>query len=667
MRKMMLLLFLCISFMAPSAFGQLLKIDDIPRVMDRFFAFHIENKELNTTIVRRSMKLYIEQFDPDKVYLLAEEVAPYLSMGEPRAKEILAKLQKKDYSDFFALNGLMQESIIRAQAMRIFIAKELAKQGVDFDNSSGITPAQFSNSEEELMERQKARMARFFLFHKARTSLDTVERRAKVFDLFEKKVQRSENNYLFLASNDSPMSQEKVENLLTLRILKSFAKSLDTHTSFFSPEEAHEMRMSLEKQFDGVGVVLSEGIDGVMIADLIKGSPAEQSGQIRVNDLLIEVDGISTLNTPFEDVLEMLKKKEKSEIVLGFKRSGIKNGNFFRVPLMKRSIVMNDSRIQASYEKVEGGVIGKISLHSFYESSDGVSSEKDIKEAIKAFREKGNLVGLVLDLRENSGGFLSQAVKVTGLFVSSGVVAISKYGKGEVHFLRNIVSKSYYNGPLVVLTSKMSASASEIVAQALQDYGVALVVGDKRTFGKGSIQYQTVTDPKADVFFKVTVGRYYTASGKSTQIEGVIADIVVPTQYAPYKIGEKFLEYPLSADRVESAYIDPLSDLDEKTKRLFQMRYLPFTQRVVSFWKKNLPVLRQNSAERIAQNPDFLAFLNKQDANYAKADLLPPNTVDEQAQMGSEDLQMNEAVNIVKDMIIMESEANESFSATGSD
>jgi carboxyl-terminal processing protease len=247
------------------------------------------------------------------------------------------------------------------------------------------------------------------------------------------------------------------------------------------------------------------------------------------------------------------------------------------------------------------------------------------------------------------------------------VVAISKYGKGEVHFLRNIVSKSYYNGPLVVLTSKMSASASEIVAQALQDYGVALVVGDKRTFGKGSIQYQTVTDPKADVFFKVTVGRYYTASGKSTQIEGVIADIVVPTQYAPYKIGEKFLEYPLSADRVESAYIDPLSDLDEKTKRLFQMRYLPFTQRVVSFWKKNLPVLRQNSAERIAQNPDFLAFLNKQDANYAKADLLPPNTVDEQAQMGSEDLQMNEAVNIVKDMIIMESEANESFSATGSD
>ena len=115
--------------------------------------------------------------------------------------------------------------------------------------------------------------------------------------------------------------------------------------------------------------------------------------------------------------------------------------------------------------------------------ADGVSSEKDIKEAIRSFREKGQL-GLVLDFRENSGGFLSQAVKVAGLFVSNGVIVISKYGKGEVHYLRNIVGRSFFNGPLVILTSKMSASASEIVAQALQDYGVGLVVGDERTFGK---------------------------------------------------------------------------------------------------------------------------------------------------------------------------------------
>jgi carboxyl-terminal processing protease len=633
--------------------------------MERFFTFHIETKELNTTVIRRSFKLYIEQFDPEKVYLLDSEVKPYLSMSEKRAKEVLARLQKHDYSDYFGLNGTIQEAIVRAQASRVFLSREIAHGSGAFDPPNPVPPSDYAKSIKELNERQKNRMVRFFLFHQARTNLDTSERRAKVCSLFAKKLQRLENSYLFLTEGEVPMGQDRVDHLLAVRILKSFAKSLDTHTSFFSNEEAMEMRMSLEKQFEGVGVVLSEGIDGVMIAELIKGSPAEQSGQIQVNDLLVEIDGVSTSNRPFEEVLDMLKRKGKTEVILGFKRLDTDQSYFFRVPLLKQAINMKEERIQIGYEIVEGGVIGKIALHSFYEGGQGISSEKDIRDAIQLFREKGNLIGLVLDLRENSGGFLSQAVKVAGLFLSNGVVVISKYGKGDVHYLRNIAAKAYYNGPLVVLTSKMSASASEIVAQALQDYGVALVVGDQTTFGKGSIQYQTVTDSKADLFFKVTVGRYYTPSGRSTQIDGVIADIVVPSQYSSYKIGEKYLEYPLSPDQVDPAFVDPLTDLDEKTRRLFQMRYLPFAQRVVGFWKKMLPVLREQSAERIAQDPTFQAFLKKQDTILSRAQGLPPNTVDENAQMGREDIQMKEAVNIVKDMIFFESEA--ALSHTGSD
>jgi carboxyl-terminal processing protease len=210
----------------------------------------------------------------------------------------------------------------------------------------------------------------------------------------------------------------------------------------------------------------------------------------------------------------------------------------------------------------------------------------------------------------------------------------------------------------------MSASASEIVAQALQDYGVAIVVGDQTTFGKGSIQYQTVTDAKAEHFFKVTVGRYYTVSGRSTQIDGVQADIVVPTQYAPYNIGEKFLEYPLPPDQVEAAYIDPLSDLDERTRQVFQARYLPFLQRVVPFWKKMLPTLKQNSAYRLAHDPNFQAFLKKQETIRARQHTMPVNSVDEHVQIGMEDLQMMEAVNVVKDMVILEAESRPASATT---
>jgi carboxyl-terminal processing protease len=667
MRKVILILLCFVCELV--AVNQSLKINDIPKVMERFFALHIENKEMSTLLVRRAMKLYVEQFDGEKAYLMDAEVKPFLDMNEKRAKEVLARIQNHDYSDFLELNGIIQESVVRAQALRVFVGRQLVEGSVSLEVAGGMPAAKFPKTEAELIERQKSRMVRFFAFHNARTRLDSADRRGRVYALFEKKVRRGENNYLFLTAEDMPMDQVKVENLLTLRILKCLAKSLDTHTSFFSPEEAYEMRMSLEKQFEGIGVVLSEGIEGVMIAELIKGSPAEMSGQIKINDLLVEIDGVPTSEVSFEEVLEMLKKKDKGEVILGFKRVEARNENFFRVPLLKRPIVMNEERIMSSYEKMGEGIVGKITLGSFYESADGVSSERDIKEAIKGFREKGNLIGLVLDLRENSGGFLSQAVKVAGLFVSNGVIVISKYGKGEVHFLRNIVAKSFYNGPLVVLTSKMSASASEIVAQALQDYGVGLVVGDQRTFGKGSIQYQTVTDAKADMFFKVTVGRYYTVSGKSTQIDGVIADIVVPSNYAPYKIGEKYLEYPLPADKVASAYIDPLTDLDEKTQRLFQMRYLPYTQRVVSFWKKMLPELRKNSAYRMEHDANFKALLKKQQTVTARIDSLPVNTVDEHVQIGKEDLQMNEAVNIVKDMIIMEAQQRPAadLQATGSD
>lgn len=648
-----------------------LKVEDIPRVMERLFNFHIEAKDYNPTIVRRSMKIYVEQFDPEKIYLLEEEAAPYLHLSEQKAAEIAARLQRKDYSDFFALNQLLQKAVYRAQNLRKVAAESLLRDEASKPSVNGGS-SQFARSEKELMERQKNRLVRFYLYHQSRSRLNTFERKQKVVALFERKVQRQENNYLFLNVDGSAMAKERVEHLLTLRVVKSLAKSLDTHTSFFSPEEAYEMRLNLEKQFDGVGVVLSEGVDGVMIAELIKGSPAEQSGQIQVNDVLVEIDGKQTAQISFEEVLDILKKKDRGEIILGFKRPDLQthNDQSFKVSLRKRPIVMNEERIQTSFERTPDGIIGKISLHSFYETSDGMSSEKDIKEAIRSFRQQGELKGLVLDLRENSGGFLSQAVKVAGLFVSNGVIVISKYGKGEVHYLRNIVGRSLFNGPLVVLTSKMSASAAEIVAQALQDYGVGLIVGDERTFGKGSIQYQTLTDERSDLFFKVTVGRYYTVSGKSPQVQGVMADIVVPTQYAPYKIGEKYLEYPLPADQIEAAYNDPLTDLDERTRYIFQKRYMPYLQRPVSFWKKQLPLLKQNSARRIAQNPEYQTFLQKQEKVKQRLQDLPANTIDENAQFGIPDIQMNEAVHIVKDMIQIEAQnrpAAELFLKTGSD
>lgn len=631
---------------------------DIRTVMDRLFAFHIENKEMTPLLVRRTFKLYIEQFDSEKAYLLDSEVLAYLNIDEIAARKVIQRISKGDYSDFAALNVVMQQAVLRAQKMRKSIGDQFLRNELDFSPSQVAPPSRYAASLSEIAERQKSRLARFYLYHQSRSDLSSVERKARLLSLYENKARRSEYQILYLKPDGNKVDLVQMEHLFSLRILKSFAKSLDTHTSFFSPEEAHEMRLSLEKQFEGVGVVLFEGVDGVMISDLVKGSPAALSGMIQVNDLLVEIDGTEVDSLSFDEVLDLLKKAGRRSLSLGFARTDASGRQQrFNVSLERRPIVMNEERIKTSWEKTDGGIIGKITLYSFYESSNGESCEKDIKNAIREFQQVGPLKGLVLDLRENAGGFLSQAVKVSGIFLSNGIVVISKYGTGELHYLRNIVGRSFFNGPLVVLTSKMSASAAEIVAQALQDYGVAVVVGDSRTFGKGSIQYQTVTDEKADLFFKVTVGKYYTASGRTTQIEGVKADIVVPSSYAPYNIGERYLEYPLQADTVKPAFVDPLNDLDASAKRLFQRKYMPYLQRVVSFWTRVLPDLRKNSAERLASNPDFQLMLRKQEQVRARLSFLPPNSVDEAPSIGA-DLQMIEAVNIVNDMIQMESQAN---------
>ena len=622
---------------------------DIPVVMEKFFEYHIEYKQVNEKLVRRAVKMFLEQFDPDKMYLMEKEAAVFLDLSNKKVKEIIDHINHKDYSDFINYNNLIVKGIERAAGERAKFRERIneliAADETSYDKSS------YAKNGKELAVRQKEHFVKFYNIQKKRINLDSESRKMKVFDLYNKKMGQFEEDF---AGNTS---KEKLSHYFVLHFLKAFAKSLDAHTYFFSEEEARDMRVSLEKNFEGIGVVLSETIDGVIISDLIKNSPAKESKMIDVGDIIVEVNRQNVEDYSFDKVLKVMKKRENGQVELGFRRNNA--DSIIRVSLTARPISMDDDRINYSYETCDGGIIGKIELKSFYENQDGLSSEKDVKDAIRSLRNQGNLKGLVLDLRENSGGFLSQAIKVAGIFMSNGVVVMSKYSSEEVKFLRSLEEVPYYNGPLVILTSKMSASAAEIVAQALQDYGVALIVGDERTFGKGSIQYQTVTNEDADYYFKVTIGRYYTVSGKSTQINGVVADIVVPSRYSGLDIGEKYLDNALQPDTIASAYRDSLNDLEPKLKKLFQRSYLASLQKVVTYWKKMVPALQEKSRQRLANNSNFQVFLEKQEKIRAKVKDAAFEFFDKESR--KEDLQLKEAVNIVNDMIQIELYAKQSL------
>lgn len=582
---------------------------------------HVEHQKLSPLIMRRAIKVYMDQFDPERMYLLQEEVKPFLSLKDQDLMDSAQGVLEEKLEEFAQLNSIIERAILRSRRIRAEMQMELHSENRQREIASY---SDFAKDVDDLKSRHCARWAAYLATRAQYPS-------EKVFSLWEKRHKRFEKQYLSL--DDKGRQWGEAEHNLCMHVLKAFAKSLDAHTAYFSPEEAHLLKARLEQQFSGIGVFLSEDVEGITIVGLVKNSPAEKSGRIRPGDTLAEIDGQSTLLLSYEEVLKKLQGNHGSRIQLGLKREG--NENLVRVNLIREKIILEEGRLEVSSEPFADGIIGKLTLPSFYEGDGGLSCARDMKEALLRLKKEGKLYGVVIDLRENLGGFLHQAVNVTGLFMSCGVIVVAKYADGEMKYLRELDGRITYDGPIVLLISRTSASAAEIVAQALQDYGIGVVAGDEQSWGKGTIQYQTFTNTSAPSFYKVTVGRYFTVSGRSTQIDGVRSNIRIPTKYHAERIGERYLEFPLKPDRISSAYVDTFSDIDPKMKPWFQKNYAVQLQKRFSLWTQLLPILSANSEYRLAHSKSFQKFLTA-------------TSKKEKPELG--DLQMQEAVQVLKDM-----------------
>ena len=295
-------------------------------------------------------------------------------------------------------------------------------------------------------------------------------------------------------------------------------------------------------------------------------------------------------------------------------------------------------------------MIAHIRLFSFYQDPND-SSASDIKAALDEIKKDHQLEGVVLDLRGNAGGLLPQAVAVTGLFIQKGVVVSIKDSAGNIQHLRNFDGKVTWDGPLIVLTNKGSASAAEIVAQTLKDYGRALLVGDPFTWGKGSYQTFTLDSGNVDKVnpqgeFKVTRGLYYTVSGKSPQLTGTKVDIEVPGGLTELEIGESYAKFPLENDEIPPNFIDNLSDIHPFHRGKMMRMYKKDQQPRTDLYGKHLDRLKSNSDQRIAQNTNYQNFLKEVRKEEFDADAIE--------KYGQNDLQLEESHNIMKDLILLE-------------
>jgi carboxyl-terminal processing protease len=629
----------------------LLEKADVQKVMSQVLEQHLGQKKLTNEVLQSSYGIYLDQFDNNKIYLLESEVVK--SLNTLRAKKIVINKVDGEFSDFNNYNFLDQqiaETILRARKIRQELRASILEQVPSlnpYQSSHGIFgDMSYAHSEEELKQRSRVAMIEFLNKQAAIFGIKSVGKEVnKHLTAYENQLREKENSYLYVNLANQKMPAKMEENVFVMHILKALTKSLDSHTQFFDEKEALDMRTRLEKGFYGIGVGLKNTSQGILIGEVFEGGAAHKSGKVAIQDKIIEVNGKRVETSSVDDLLKMLRGEKGESVSLLLKRGDALN----KVNLNRELVAINEGRAELTYEKFGNGVIAKIKLDTFYKGEGGISAEKDVRQALKLAKEQGDVQGLILDLRENGGGFLTEAVKVAGLFVSNGVIVVSKYSQGDKKIYRDIDGKVLFDGPLIVLTSKATASAAEIVAQALQDWGVAVIVGDEKTYGKGTIQSQTVTEAGSPAYFKVTVGKYYTVSGKTPQIKGVKADVVVPGYYSMLDIGEEYIADTGLEDSINPAYSDSLQDVARELKPWYLRYYTPTEQKQKTFWKAYMPLLQENSKNRLARNKDFQLFfehLNNKESSPFDFDF------------GAEDIQMDEATSVLKDMISLSKQKN---------
>ena len=387
--------------------------------------------------------------------------------------------------------------------------------------------------------------------------------------------------------------------------LNAVAESYDPHSEYMGHSNLESFEIEMRLSLIGIGAEMRSEDGYVKIQRLVPGGPAARSGKMSAGDRIV---AIAQGEDPFVDsskmtldkAVELIRGKKGTVVRLQVLPAGAADPSKRRVvALIRATVKLTDEEAKAEIiEKVlpDGSVrrLGWITLPSFYEDTGifriGKSASRDVAALLKRLnREK--IRGLIVDLRSNGGGSLDEAVKMSGLFINQGPVVQVKDVDGDIDVLRDREGKALYTGPMIVLVDKLSASASEIFAAAMQDYGRALIVGDSSTFGKGTVQTMIGLGRSMPSFglssaagaLKLTVQKFYRVTGGSTQLRGVVSDVKLPSVVDNAEYGESALNYPLAYDHIEPVPID----LAGNRKELFKHE------------------LRERSASRVRHDPQF--------------------------------------------------------------
>jgi carboxyl-terminal processing protease len=558
-----------------------LDCDTIHPLMGGFLNQHLTQKKFTPELEARTINQFIKNLDPSKIYLMESDVAAI----HAKLTDIFTKLSTKKCDDILAAQKIYEGRVAEAEAL----AKKTLNDKFKFNDATTI-----------VIDPQKREYAK---------------NAAGIVDLQTKYIQFQISNYL---ASDMKLAEAKkqllhryeiaVKNVAKIKpdeiyaaFLDAFASALDPHSNFLAKDVLEDFEIQMKLSLEGIGATLSSQDGYTVIENLIPGGAAFKSGELEPKDKIIGVaQGNSTkfepvIDMPLRDVVKLIRGKKGTKVKLSVLRQ-TKSTERHIVQLTRDKIDLKDEAAKLSYIQKDVNDkklnLGVINLPSFYSDSENGarSCSEDVKKLINEANAK-HVDGIVLDLSKNGGGVLGEAVRLAGLFIKKGNIVATQDSDGRVEDMADLDSTLNYSGPLVVLTSRLSASASEIVAGALQDYHRAVIIGSDHTFGKGSVQ--AVMRLRDDLgAIKVTTGMFFTPGGDSTQERGVASDVKIPSPYTSKEFSEDALDYALPKKSVP-AFISA-----EANEVSSPIHYAPVTTAIVTD-------LQKNSKARISKDPEF--------------------------------------------------------------
>jgi carboxyl-terminal processing protease len=564
---------------------------------------HYQPKELNDAFSEKVYKNFITSLDPSKHYFLQSDIDEFSKYKT----DIDDELKNEDLTFFYLVYNRLMERINEAERYypeilgKPFNFNKKEDLDVDYDKM----PYAKNKSEIISLWRKQLKLSTLSRLHDNITAENDKLKEDKTYkkkSFAELEIAARKKTKENMSDFFNRMHDISYQDWFST-YLNSIAEDFDPHTAYFDASVKKQFDISMSGKIEGIGARLMKKNDYTKVSELISGGPAWKEGELEVGDIILKVaqgdeEPIDIVGMRLDDAIEYIKGKKGTEVKLTVKKL---DGSIKVISIIRDVVELEDTFVKSSVVTKDNRKFGVINLPKFYIDFDEKNfrnSATDMAKEIDRLK-KENVEGLVIDLRNNGGGSLKTAIEISGLFINKGPVVQVKYRDRPATVQSDKDAKIAWDGPLVILVNELSASASEIFSAAMQDYGRAVIIGSKQTYGKGTVQslldLNRYANSKKDLgALKMTIQKFYRINGGSTQLEGVHSDIILPDRYTYLKVGERDLENPLPFDKVPAAtyslwnnYENFSETINNSKKRIATNNYFKLIDENAKWLKKN--------------------------------------------------------------------------------